>query len=132
MLWLAFMTIQPVDRPYTGRLAYAIANGRQYNSWTTPAGGSGMLPKALAALIEHHDGEVLVDKPVRELLIENGACAGVVTEDGVTHRARKAVVSTLHIKHLVEMAPQSAWGDVFAEGVAEWNRVSRCSRRTMR
>jgi hypothetical protein len=50
MLWLAFMTIQPVDRPYTGRLAYAIANGRQYNSWATPVGGSGMLPKALTCL----------------------------------------------------------------------------------
>jgi phytoene dehydrogenase-like protein len=120
MLWLAFMTIQPVDRPYTGRLAYAIANGRQYHSWTTPVGGSGSLPKALTALIEAHGGAVLPAKPVRELILENGKCVGVVTEDGETHRARKAVVSTIHIKHLVKMAPEAAWGDIFTQGVEQW------------
>lgn len=120
MLWLAFMTIQPVDRPQSGRLAYAIANGRQYNSWTTPVGGSGMLPKALTALIEDHGGAVLPDKPVRELILENGRCVGVVTEDGETCRAGKAVVSTIHIKHLVDMAPAGAWGDAFTVGVGQW------------
>ena len=120
MLWLAFMTVQPVDRPYTGRLAYAIANGRQYNSWTTPVGGSGMLPKALTALIEDHGGTVLPGKPIRELVLENGKCTGVVTEDGETYRAEKAVVSTVHIKHLIDMAPESAWGDVFTQGVQQW------------
>src|SRR5262249_26057663 len=109
MLWLAFMTIQPVDRPYTGRLAYAIVNVRQYNSWATPVGGSGMLPKALTALIEDHGGSVLAGKAVRELVLENGACVGVITEDGETHRAHKAVVSTIHVKHLTEMAPRAAW-----------------------
>lgn len=120
MLWLAFMTIQPVDRPYTGRLAYAIANGRQYNSWSTPQGGSGMLPKALTAFIEDHGGTVLPGKPVHELVIENGKCSGVVTDDGETFRANKAVVSTIHIKHLVNMAPESAWGQVFTQGVEQW------------
>ena len=120
MLWLSFMTIQPIDRPYTGRLAYAVANGRQYNSWTTPVGGSGMLPKALTALIEDHGGAVLPNKPVRELVIQNGKCVGVVTEDGETYRARKAVVSTIHIKHLVDMAPKEAWGEVFTQGVEQW------------
>jgi phytoene dehydrogenase-like protein len=120
MLWMAFMTIQPVDRPYSGRLAYAIANGRQYNSWTTPVGGSGMLPKALTALIEAHGGTVLPSKPVRELVLEHGKCTGVVTDDGETYRASKAIVSTIHIKHLVNMAPASAWGDVFTQGVEQW------------
>jgi phytoene dehydrogenase-like protein len=120
MLWMAFMTIQPVDRPYTGRLAYAIANGRQYNSWTTPVGGSGMLPKALTALIEDHVGAVLAGEPVSELIIEDGKCVGVVTEGGETYRASKAVVSTIHIKHLVNMAPAKAWGDVFTQGVEQW------------
>jgi len=90
MLWMAFMTVQPVDRPYTGRLAYAIANGRQYNSWTTPVGGSGSLPKALTALIEAHGGAVLAGKPVRELIVEGGKCTGVVTESGESYRAGKA------------------------------------------
>jgi phytoene dehydrogenase-like protein len=120
MLWMAFMTIQPVDRPFTGRLAYAVANGRQYSSWTTPVGGSGSLPKALTALIEDHDGAVLAGKPIQELIIENGKCVGVVTEGGESYRANKAVVSTIHVKHLVDMAPESAWGDAFTQGVEQW------------
>ncbi|MCK6627944.1 MAG: NAD(P)/FAD-dependent oxidoreductase [Anaerolineae bacterium] len=120
MLWLAFMTMQPVDRPFTGRLAYAIANGRQYFSWTTPAGGSGMLPQALVGLIEAHGGTVLTGQPVAQLLVENGRCTGVVTATGETYRAEKAVVSTIHIKHLVEMAPHEAWGELFVKGVEQW------------
>jgi phytoene dehydrogenase-like protein len=120
MLWMAFMTIQPVDRPYTGRLAYAIANGRQYNSWTTPQGGSGMLPNALTALIEDHGGSVLTGKPVKELILEGGRCVGVVTESSESFRASKAVVSSIHIKHLVDMAPKDTWGDIFVKGVEQW------------
>lgn len=120
MLWLAFMTMQPVDRPFTGRLAYAIANGRQYSSWTTAEGGSGMLPKALVGLIEAHGGAVLTGQPVTELILENERCTGVVTAKGESYRAKKAVVSTIHIKHLVDMAPQAAWGELFVKGVEQW------------
>lgn len=120
MLWLAFMTVQPIDRPVTGRLAYAIANGRQYFSWTTPVGGSGALPKALVALIEDHGGAVLTGKPVTELILEDGRCAGVVTADGESYRAGKAVVSTIHLKHLIDMAPRQAWGETFVSGVEQW------------
>jgi phytoene dehydrogenase-like protein len=120
MLWLAFATLQPIDRPYSGRLAYAVANGRQYNAWTTPRGGSQSLPKALVKLIEEHGGAVLPNKPVSELLIENDKCVGVITEAGEIYRAEKAVVSTIHIKHLVDMAPRDLWGDIFVESVEQW------------
>lgn len=119
-LWLAFMTLQPVDRPFTGRLAYALANGRQYHSWTTPVGGSGALPRALAALIEDHGGVVLTGRRVSELLLRDGRCVGVRTADGEPFLAEKAVVSTIHIKHLVEMAPREAWGEDFLRGVDTW------------
>jgi phytoene dehydrogenase-like protein len=120
MLWMAFMTVQPIDRPFTGRLAYAIANGRQNHSWTTPVGGSGALPNALASLIEEHEGVILTGKRVVELVIEGGRCRGVVTDDGSTYRASRAVVSTIHIKHLIDMAPAETWGATFVEGVAQW------------
>ena len=120
MAWLAFMTIQPLDSAGTGRLAYALANGRQYFSWATPVGGSGSLPKALVALIEEHGGVVLTNQRVTELILENGRCVGVRTEAGESYRSEKAVLSTIHIKHLVEMAPLEAWGDIFREGVAQW------------
>jgi phytoene dehydrogenase-like protein len=120
MLWLAFMTIQPVDQPNTGRLAYALANGRQYYSWGTPLGGSGALPKALVALIQDHGGQVIAGQRVAALLLEGGRCVGVKTITGETYRAGKAVVSTIPIKHLVEMAPTPAWGESFVQGVAQW------------
>ena len=53
-------------------------------------------------------------------MLEGGRCTGVETEDGERFLASKAVLSTIHVKHLVEMAPAEAWGDLFVEGVAEW------------
>ncbi len=120
MAWLAFMTIQPIDSAGTGRLAYALANGRQYHSWATPAGGSGSLPRALVALIEDHGGQVLTGQRVTGLVLRDGRCAGVHTAGGQTFLAERAVLSTIHIKHLVDMAPRAAWGDVFVRGVEQW------------
>lgn len=120
MLWLAFMTIQPFDSPGTGRLAYALANGRQNWSWVTPVGGSGSLPKALVGFIEDRNGVILTGKRVTGLIIENGRCTGVRTADEKEYRAERAVLSTVHIKHLVDMAPKEAWGDLFVQGVEQW------------
>jgi hypothetical protein len=52
------------------------------------------------------------------LLIEDGKCNGVVCDDGSQFRAQKGVVSTIHIKHLVKMAPQKLWGEEFLDNLA--------------
>jgi phytoene dehydrogenase-like protein len=120
MLWMSFMTVQPVDRPGTGLLAYSLAFGRQRHSWTLPKGGSAALPQALARYLEANGGTILTGTPVTGLVLEGGRCAGVETADGARHRARRAVLSTVHVKHLVEMAPAAAWGDGFRHGVDTW------------
>ncbi len=120
MLWMAFMTMQPPERPGTGPLAYSLVYGRQTHSWTLPRGGSGALPAALARLIEDRGGVIRTRSRVRGLLLEGGRCVGVETEGGETFRARRAVLSTIHIKHLVEMAPAEAWGEDFTYGVRTW------------
>lgn len=120
MLWMSFMTVQPPDRPGTGWLTYAITYGRQQHSWTMPRGGSAALPRALAQVIQQHGGTILTSKPVVRLIVEGGRCAGVETADGVRYHARRAVLSTIHVKHLVEMAAPALWGDDFLEGVASW------------
>jgi phytoene dehydrogenase-like protein len=117
MLWQAFQTAQAVDSPGSGLLAYSIVAGRQAQSWTLPRGGSGELPRALLAFLADHGATVLTDKRVVELALENGRCTGVVTDDGETYLGRHAVVSTIHVKSLVEMAPADAWGDDFLYGV---------------
>jgi phytoene dehydrogenase-like protein len=120
MLWMAFMTVQPPERPGTGLLAYSLAFGRQRSSWTLPRGGSAALPQALVRFIEDNGGAVVPGKRVVALVLEGERCIGVETEDGERHLARRAVLSTIHVKHLVEMAPPKVWGDDFVEGVETW------------
>jgi len=117
MTWFAEGTLQPSERPGTGLLAYSFVAGRQRSGWAIPKGGSGSLPQALRHIIEDHGGTILTNKPVSRLILEGGRCAGVETEAGEQFRARHAVVSTIHVKHLVEMAPAEAWGEAFKYGV---------------
>ncbi len=117
MLWQAFQTAQPVDSPGSGLLAYSIVAGRQAQSWTLPRGGSGELPRALLDMLTDHGATVVTGKRVVELVVEGGRCTGVVTDDGERYLARRAVLSTIHVKSLVGMAPADAWGEDFLYGV---------------
>src|ERR687888_1485882 len=120
MLWMSVMTVQPADRPGTGPLAYSLTYGRQQHSWTLPRGGSAALPLALARLIEERGGAIVIGKRVTGLVLNDGRCAGVETDDGDRYLAHRAVVSTIHVKHLVEMAPRELWGDDFVYAVDTW------------
>lgn len=97
----------------TGRQAFSLSDymlGRPI-----PKGGSGMLTAALGRLITAHNGVVLTNKPVVRLLIEGGKCRGVECKDGTQYHAQKGVVSTIHIKHLMAMAPKELWGDALTD-----------------
>lgn len=120
LLWMAFMTVQPPERPGTGPLASSLLFGRQRHSWTLPRGGSGSLPAALGRLIEAHGGTILTGRSVVGLVLEGGRCVGVETADGERHRAARAVLSTIHVKHLIDMAPDEAWDEDFRFGVRTW------------
>src|SRR5918996_1608739 len=123
MLWQAFQTLVPVDSAGSGPLAYSIVFGRQRRSWTLPRGGSGRLTDALVDCIQDHGGTVLCSR----LVNEKGRCAGVETETGERFLARDAVVSTIHVKHLVDMAPADAWGEDFLYGVETFDVGVPCS-----
>jgi len=112
-------SLQPVDAPMSARAAY-IPLHQQRESRPLPKGGSGALSQALAAFIEAHNGVVLTNKWIRSLVIENGKCVGVECSDGTLYRADKAVLSTIHIKQLVDMAPKELWGGDFLDGVETW------------
>ncbi|MGH7777921.1 MAG: phytoene desaturase family protein [Candidatus Dormibacterales bacterium] len=121
MLWMAFQTVQAVDSMGSGSLAYSLIYGRQQRSWSIPIGGSGTLTDALVACLEAHGGRVRCGRFVRRLVLEEGRCIGVETDDGDRYMARKAVLSTVHVKHLVGMAPPEAWGDEFLYGVKTYD-----------
>jgi phytoene dehydrogenase-like protein len=120
MLWMATQTAVPPEQPMSGRLAWSLCYGRQRFSWCVPKGGSGALTDALTRLIEAHGGAVLTGKSVRALIVENRRCAGVECHDGSRHRAANAVLSTVHVKHLVGMAPRAVWGEDFIDAVDTW------------
>jgi phytoene dehydrogenase-like protein len=120
LLWMAFLTMQPPQRPGTGPLAYSLPYGRQHHSWTMPEGGSGALPEALRRVIRAHGSEVRTGKRVVGLVLDGGRCTGVETADGQRYNARRGVLSTIHIKDLVGMAPAAAWDAGFRDGVAAW------------
>ncbi len=99
--------------PYSGLSAYP----SKKEEVPQPKGGSEMIATALSRFLEARGGEILVNKPVEQLIIDSGKCVGVECADGTSYRADKAVVSTVHIKRLVQMAPKDLWPDDFLEGV---------------
>lgn len=117
MSWMAFQTAQPLDSPGSGYLAYSLAGGRQRRSWSIPLGGSGSLPKGIVAAIEARGGTIVTNALVTSLIIEEGRCVGVETASGDRYRARQAVVSSIHVKSLVDMAPSHLWSEDFLYGV---------------
>lgn len=120
MLWMAFMTIQPLRQRETGILPYSLVFGRQNNSWVLPKGGSGALPSALARYIIDHGGEILTGEKVSALIIENDKCTGVQSEKGNKYKASAAVLSSIHIKHLIEMMPDEHYDDTFGSAIEKW------------
>lgn len=120
LLWMAFMTMNPLERPGGGLLAYSLVYGRQKDSWVLPRGGSSALPLACARLIEACGGTIVTNAPVTALVVENGRCRGVETATGERFHAERAVLSTIHLKDLVEMAPAEAWGEDFRFAIDTW------------
>jgi phytoene dehydrogenase-like protein len=120
LLGMAFMTVQPPDRPGTGPLVASLVFGRQQQSWTLPRGGSGTLPAALARVIEAHGGQIVVGHPVAGLVLEGDRCVGVETANGSVFRGSRAVVSSVHVRHLLDMAPREAWDDGYVHAVERW------------
>jgi phytoene dehydrogenase-like protein len=116
---MSHLAAEPPDAPVTGRLAYGTAR-QQHSGRPIPKGGSGALTVALSRSIEAHGGVLLTNKWVNRLIVENGKCVGVECSDGSSYRAEKAVLSTIHIKHLVDMAPRELWGQDFIDGVDTW------------
>ena len=88
--------------PGTGLLAISIVVVRQANSWSIPVGGSGKLSQALVEVIQDNAAEFYNKQVVTKLIIEAGKCIGIETASNNKFFAKDAVVSTIHIKHLIE------------------------------
>jgi len=78
------------------------------------------LPLALARVIEENGGSILTSKTVTRIVVEAGRATGVVTADGSTYTASKAIVSSIHIRHLPEIVGDDHLGEAYSAGIARW------------
>ncbi|MGP3533658.1 phytoene desaturase family protein [Microbacterium sp. RD1] len=120
LLYKSSLTIYPVNYPGSTRTLLTGILGSHGGAWATPRGGSGSLTQALRRLLEAKGAEVHVSTQVARLLIEDGRCVGIESTDGRRFYGDRAVVSTIHIKHLVEMAPPELWGADFLSGAGSF------------
>lgn len=75
--WVASMTLEPIDQPFTGILPFSLTAGRQEQSWAIPEGGSGALIAALSTLVRMRGGDVLCGEWVSEVLLDGDRVTGV-------------------------------------------------------
>jgi phytoene dehydrogenase-like protein len=118
--WIAFMTLHPLDEPESGLMAFSLAAGRQRFSWILPEGGSIQLPRALALDIEEHGGTILTSTRVTRIAVEGGRATAVETDDGSIYEADRAIVSTIHVKHLPGILGEENLPGDYLAGVARW------------
>jgi phytoene dehydrogenase-like protein len=118
--WMAFQTVQPINQKNTGFLAFSLVSGRQTHSWTLPRGGSIQLPLALQRIIEEKGGKVALSAHVTKILTENGRAVGFEIKDGRRFYAKKACVSSIHVKHLINMVDQKQVPEEFERSIKNW------------
>lgn len=95
VLWFAAQSGPTPDQPATGDFA-GWQSMLHESGAKHPRGGSGMLTEALINFLEAHDGEVILNSPVENVIIENGRAIGVRTPDS-EYRAG-TIVSNAHVQ----------------------------------
>jgi phytoene dehydrogenase-like protein len=100
--WMAAQSGPPPTEPLSGPFAlwqpmYHVSGIKR------PQGGSGMLTKALAQMIEAYEGEIHTNTPVQRILTAGGRAVGVEATDGRRFTARYAIVSGAHIHTTLQM-----------------------------
>jgi len=120
--------------PYAPGTAYVLlhhcfgeVNGRK-GQWGHAIGGMGAISEAMARAAASRGAEIRVACPVKEVLVEKGRVAGVVTDAGEVFRAR-IVAANINPKLLYRdlVAPDALPAD-FRERIGKW----RCGSGTFR
>jgi phytoene dehydrogenase-like protein len=84
-----------------------------------PEGGSGALTQALVRYLKDAGAAILSDSAVKAIKVESGEAKGVVLETGEEILAKKAVISSVHVRQLlIEMLPESAISQGTREALA--------------
>lgn len=98
-------------------------NGKR-GAWGHAIGGMGAISEAMAKAARMKGAEIRVEAPVREVIVENGRAAGVVTEAGEAVRAR-AVIANVNPKLLYQkLIDPHALTPEFRARMAGWRCAS--------
>ncbi len=120
--------------PYTPGTAYVLlhhsfgeVNGRK-RQWGHAVGGMGAISEAMARAAAAHGAEIRVASPVKEVLVEKGRAAGVVTQAGEIFRA-SIIAANVNPKLLYrDLVPPDALPADFRERIDKY----RCGSGTFR
>jgi phytoene dehydrogenase-like protein len=120
--------------PYTPGSAYVLlhhcfgeVNGKK-GVWGHAIGGMGAITQAMAKAAAAHGADIRTNAAVREVIVEQGRAAGVVTGKGEAIRAR-AVISNLNPRLLyLRLIDRAALPPAFVERIGKW----RCGSGTFR
>jgi len=116
--------------PYAAGTAYVLlhhcwgeVNGRK-GAWGHAIGGMGAITQAMARACAARGVDIRTKSGVKEIRVEKGRAAGVVTDNGERIDAR-AVVSNLHPKLTFEkLVDPAALPSDFRERIASWRSAS--------
>jgi beta-carotene ketolase (CrtO type) len=73
---------------------------RHHPGMARPVGGTGALVAALLKLVQSLGGEVLTDRAVEKILIDDGRAVGVRVKGGTEYRAKHGVISNIDAQRL--------------------------------
>ncbi len=104
LVWMAAQSGPPPTEPMSG--PFVLWHPLYHEGGIArPRGGSGMLTQALKSHIEAHGGDVMVNSPADEILVE-GTCAVGVRVDGRAYTSRAVVSGTHILETLTRLLPE--------------------------
>ena len=108
-----FRPASPWDRPAPARSPTRSSSAASAAAGRSRGAGPGELARALVEVIEQGGGEVLCDRRVVELISPAAAARASSPRTASATSRACAVLSTIHVKDLVGMAPAGVWGEDF-------------------
>jgi phytoene dehydrogenase-like protein len=78
------------------------------NGMALSKGGVSVLIEALVKMIQDRGGKVVLGQKVSKIVISNGKAQGVVTEDGTTYYAKKAVLANVTPNQFIRLVGEEA------------------------
>ena len=103
LVWMAAQSGPPPTEPVSA--PFLLWHPLYHQSGVArPRGGSGMLTQALQAHIEAHGGDVFVDAPVDEILVERGVATGIRVGNEI-YTGRRVLAGTHVLESLGRLLP---------------------------